>query len=127
MMLDVFDILKLVDIILFGFTMGTAFRINVTAWKLRNRVAGNPGLVPWHISAVTLAMLLSYGWNAYEVVRTIENPGITWRSPLLLVIGILFTTAMHIIYKVQTSRIRLSKAIESITYPDPVPIRKEVQ
>ena len=121
--LGVLDLLRIIDIALFGFTMGTAIFINKTAWCLRGRIAGNPGLVPWHITAVTIAMLLSYGWNAHEVLIRVGDP-FTWRVPLLLVIGVLYATAMRIIYVVQTRRIRLGKAIESITSPDPAPVIK---
>lgn len=120
---DPVDALRLIDIALFGFTMGTAFVINKNAWALKNRIAGNPGLVAWHISAVTFAMLLSYGWNVVEVITRIGEP-ITWRVPLLLVIGILFAAAMRLIYEVQTKRIRMSAAIEGMSYPDPANVRK---
>lgn len=119
-----FDIIRVIDIGLFGFTMGTALMINKTAWRLRNRVAGTPALVPWHISAVTLAMFLSYGWNAFEVYSRLGTPVFTWRIPLLLIIGVLFATAMRIIYTVQTARIRLSSAIENMTIPDPAAVKK---
>lgn len=116
------DYIRFLDIAIFGFSMGTAVLININAWKLRNRVAGNPGLVPWHITAVTLAMFVSYGWNVTEVLSRFGE-GVSLRTPALLFIGILFSLAMHIIYKVQTSRIRMSRAIESISYPDPAHVK----
>lgn len=103
---------RLLGFLLFSISLGMAVQVNLAAWRLRNKPAGPPRMVPWHVTAVTCWVFGSYSWNASEVVSRIGQD-LTWRAYVFVVLGVLAVTSLTIISRVQQARKRAQILIET--------------
>ncbi len=105
------DVFRFIGFALYGLNIGVVIWINFQAWQLRSAVAGPPRVVPWHVSAISLAWFISFSWNAKDVLDRMGT-GFTAYIPLFIFLGILYLIAFRIIGGVQYSRRAVSDVVE---------------